>query len=69
MAAFAVAPPWASLGPDTHPSWTSSSSSSCSMTGAQRPILLDPKLDTLKTSLLHLDSSYYSESDFFDPRR
>jgi hypothetical protein len=54
MAAAATAPPWASLGPDTTPLWTSSSSSSCSI---QQTTCNDLTYHR-KINLLHLGSSF-----------
>jgi hypothetical protein len=54
MTAAVAAPPWASLGPDTKPPWTSSSSSSCSI---QQTTCNDLTYHR-KINLLHLDSSF-----------
>ena len=54
MAAAVAAPPWASLGPDTTPSWTSKSSSSYNI---QQTIYNDLTYHR-KMNLLHLDSSF-----------
>jgi hypothetical protein len=54
MAAVAAAPPCASLGPDTTPSWTSKSSSSYNI---QQTIYNDLTYHR-KMNLLHLGSSF-----------
>jgi hypothetical protein len=52
--AVVAAPPWASLGPDTTPPWTSSLSSSCTI---QQTTFNDLTYHQ-KMDLLHLDSSF-----------
>jgi hypothetical protein len=54
MAAAATAPPWASLGPDTHPHWTSSSFSSCNI---QQTTCNDLSYHR-KMNLLHIDGFF-----------
>jgi hypothetical protein len=54
MAAAVAAPPWASLGLDTTPPWTSNLSSSCSI---QQTTCNDLTCHR-KMNILHLDSSF-----------